>query len=239
MCYRVPMVIEVLVGGAVVVALGAGAWVYTRFISLAGRAKRALRRAPLVDVAQAEDGQLAKLVGRLRYDAGRPPLVAPLSRRACAYYRAVVEQILEDSRKTIIDTSDFLPFFWLEDESGRARVELGSPTVILSMDAHFSSGFLADARPHVEEFLAAHDQSSTGWVFNKSLRYREGVLEEGEQVAVCGLCRWEPDPDPTASSGYRHSALRLRVVEPLEGEMVISDVPALLAGFKRAAFPRR
>jgi hypothetical protein len=227
-------VLELLIGGTAVIAIGAGVWAYNEFVSKTGRASRALRRAPLVAVAQAKDGQLAKLVGRLRYDPQTSPIVAPLSRRRCAYYRAVVEHHDDEHHKTLVDANDHLPAFWLEDESGRARVELIYPTVILSMDAHFSSGILNDAAPHLQEFLAEHGESSTGWVFNKALRYREGALEENEIVAVFGLCRWEPDPDPSASSGsYRQSALRLRVVEPLEGDMVISDVPAMLKASSR------
>ena len=49
-------------------------------------------------------------------------------------------------------------------------------------------------------------------------------------MAVYGLCRPEPDPDPTAASGgaYRETPMRTRVVDPEQGQMILSDDPSTL-----------
>ncbi|HWN70768.1 MAG TPA: hypothetical protein VNM90_24170, partial [Haliangium sp.] len=69
-------------------------------------------------------------------------------------------------------------------------------TVALVKDAHFRSGLFQDATPALEQFLARHGRQSQGWLFNKNLRYREGVIEAGELVAVCGQGRREGAPAP-------------------------------------------
>jgi hypothetical protein len=223
---------ELILFGGVVVAILIGSWVYKEFFSARGRARRALHKAPRVPIAQAKDGEVAKLAGRLRLVD--EPLTSPLTSRSCAYFRTSVEQQKSRGKSsywdTIIEESDFSARLIIEDGTGSALVELVYPMVVLNMDTHLSSGFLNDATPELEAFLSRHGVSSQGWVFNKTLRYKEGALEEGEKVAVYGLCRWEPDPDPQAGAGggYRDRPMRLRIVEPPDGQMLISDEPDTL-----------
>lgn len=224
------MEIILILGAVATVAVGG--WVYREIFSARGRAKRALRKAPRVPIARARDGELAKLGGTLRLaDA---PVTAPLTGRPCAFYQTTVEQRRGSGNSSrwvkIIDERDFSKALWIDDGTGQALVELVCPQVVLTMDNHFSSGFLSDAGPELEAFLARHGEASQGWVFNKTLRYREGMLEEGERVTVLGLCRWEPDPDPAAASGagFRQQAMRLRVVCPAGGELLLSDDPSVV-----------
>ena len=53
--------------------------------------------------------------------------------------------------------------------------------------------------------------SPTGWIFNRTLRYRECVIRAGEEVVAFGCGRWEPDPHPDgrAARGYRDAPMRL------------------------------
>ena len=76
--------------------------------------------------------------------------------------------------------------FWIQDTTGRALVHSTSPLTILTMDARFSSGFLNDASPKLEAFLNERGQNSKGWIMNRTLEYKEGVLEKGESISVVG-----------------------------------------------------
>jgi hypothetical protein len=50
------------------------------------------------------------------------------------------------------------------------------------------------------------------------------VLEQGEQVAVFGRCKWEPDPNPRApGGGYREHPKRLKIESPGLEQMLVSD----------------
>jgi hypothetical protein len=212
----------------VAVGIGVTALLYKLF-SPTARARRALRAAQRVPVAEVHDGQAVKLVGRLRLDPTAQELAAPITGRRCAYFEASVDQRKSSGKSshwsTIIRETDFVGSFYVEDSSGRALVEVFLPQVVLTMDAHFSSGTFNDASPRLERFLSRHGESSEGWVFNKTLRYTEGALEEGEEVAVYGLCVQEPDPDPRAGGGvgYREGAMRIKLTKPAEGELLISD----------------
>lgn len=213
---------ETILLGSLATAILAGGWAYMAFFSRRAR----LRRAPRVPIAEAEDGRAVKVSGRLRLvDA---PLTAPLTGRSCAYFRAIVKHHRGSGYTKIIDESDSCARLIIEDDTGSALVDLVDPVVVLHMDTHLASGILDDATPALEAFLARHGESSTGWVFNKSMRYEEGVLEEGEAIAVYGLCRLEPDPEPRESFGYRDLPLRPRIVPPKVGPMLISDKPDTL-----------
>jgi len=217
----------IVVMGAVAGVIVGGWYVWHAFFSRRGRAKRRLRKAERVRIADAQDGQVAKIVGTLRIVG--EPLTAPLCGLPCACYETKVEQRKSSGKSsywaTIASESDYAAELCLEDGSGTALVTLTLPQLVIKMDQHFRSGTFNDATPELEAFLARHGESSTGWVFNKTLRYKEGLFEEGETVAVLGLCRREPDPEVRSSGagGYRERAMRLCVVEPPEGEMVLSD----------------
>jgi len=188
------------------------------------RRLREIRRKRVVDV---QDGELAKIVGTLRYASA--PLTAPLSSRRCAYFEARVEQKHgKNSWRKIAEAKDGGSFF-LEDESGRALVRLEDLGAALVEDVKFNSGVLHDPTPQAYAFLDEYGESATGMLgFNKTLRYAEGVLEEGEKVVVCGVGRWEVDPDPCqAGEGYRDKPKRLLMTAPHVGKMLVSDDPSV------------
>lgn len=200
------------------------------------RTLRALRAAPRVRVVDARAGELVRIVGRLRPRA--TPLIAPLSGRACASYDLQV-----DVRRKSGKSSHWSQLFHerascdfaVEDESGIALVETSSFECAIVLDHHRTSGTFDDATPDLERLLARHGQSSTDlFGFNRGLRYREGLLEAGEEVAVLGRARWEDDPEagamaPGPTSGYRETARPKRlVIEAADGPVLASDEPGAL-----------
>lgn len=203
-------------------AAGAVFIVTSKYYSTASMIRRRLKRAPLRTTAEFPENTVGTVQGTLRYleDA---PLVAPLSGRPCAYYEVVVEESRGKSElREIIRESEGRDFL-LEDAHGRARVHMHGYEVLVVEDVHLRSGLFQNATPELERFLARHRETSTGWLFNKTLRYREGILEAGETVAVCGTGTREVDPDPRAArGGYRESASRL-VLSASDMPLYVSD----------------
>lgn len=196
------------------------------YFSQDARVKRALRKAPLHTTATFPDHTVATVQGTVSELDG-PPLVSPLTGRACAYYEAIVEEYRSSGKRgswyRIIHERQGQDFL-LDDGHGTARVSMAGAAVALVKDAHFRSGLFQDATPVLDEFLARHGRSSQGWLFNKSLRYREGVIEPGELVAVCGHGRREPDPDPrAAAAGYRETPTRLHLSAAPNLPLYVSD----------------
>jgi hypothetical protein len=175
----------VLIAGVVSIALGAvGFWWW---LSDEQVAKRKIKSAAVVRIAEAKEGDLIKIVGRLAFDEDVQLLEGPLTGRRCVGYH--VEVLEKHSR-------------------GKSS--------------------LSDAPERTEAFLARHGTSSEG-VLGQAMRYTEGVLQATEEVAVLGVAKWELDPDPTKSQGYRGRAKRLVMCMSDDGTMIISDDPSTLA----------
>jgi len=197
------------------------------WVSEEQRIRRALQRAPRVDIHEARAGDVVKIIGKVA-SAGAQ-LQAPLSGRACVLYDVLVLQRYGNNgwREIIRETNavDFL----VEDETGRAIVQTRPIRLHAENDRWFDSGFMNDATPQLEAFLEKHGKESGGLMFNKTLRYQECVFEAGELVAALGEAGWERDPDPDhAGEGYRDAPKRL-VIAPHEGAVILSDEPRVTA----------
>jgi len=224
------MELMLIFGAVALTAVGAVVWHFN--FSSRAKARRTLSGTPRVPIAEVRDGMVIKLVGKLRLDDDAKPLIAPLSKRPCAHFGLKIERRESTGNtsywKTIVNESESQPF-WLVDPSGRALIEAIVPNVVLNLDAHRTSGTFNEATPDLDALLARHGHSSRGWVFNKNIRYTEGVLEAGEIVAVVGLCKLETDPDPQAEGGgYRERPMRLVVRATDQGELLITDELHLL-----------
>lgn len=195
------------------------------------RARRRMRSLPVRPVGEAIDGEVVRIVGPASVEA---PLTSPLSGRPCACWRVLVEEKVRSGKsshwRTVIDEHDSVDFEIL-DGSAKAVIDTAHVRPILDRDMHLSSGFMNDATPELEAFLAERGLSSQGWVFNKTMRYREGVLEPGEHVCVVGLARWEADPDrQPEAQGYRSATQPRRLVVSASPEepLLISDEARML-----------
>ncbi|MCC7539612.1 MAG: hypothetical protein IT379_25545 [Deltaproteobacteria bacterium] len=206
----------------VVAAIAFSRW----YFSEKQQVKRALRAAPRVDVGKLGEGQLARVTGEVEEHEGNV-LRAPISGRPCVAFDVTVEEYRSSGKSgswhTVIHEGETVPFV-VRDGTGRAIVRRSFVRVAIEVDDEKRSGFLNDASPELEAFLSRHGRSSAGWVFNKTLRYREGVFEVGETVTVLGRARLEDDPSPDAAGhGYRDRPRRVVLEPPPDAPMLLSD----------------
>jgi hypothetical protein len=90
-------------------------------------------------------------------------------------------------------------------------------------DKKTSSGTFNDSTPEFESLLKQYNIELLNFLgFNKSLRYREGVIEIGEKITVAGIAKWktlsEPIPD------YHYSKIAELVGEGKD-KLIITDLP--------------
>ena len=188
---------------------------------------RLFHKGPQRTIAGFSEGSAAKIVGRVA--VANEALEAPLTGRQCVYYEAIVKKDEGEDSTTLIREERGVPFF-VEDDTGRALVDPHGATIAVVVDSHTCSGTFADPTAAEKAFLDRHEESGTGWIFNRSLQYREGVLEPGELVAVLGRGVREPDPGGVhAARGYRDMpAMRLRMQSSDRQPLYISDDPSAL-----------
>jgi len=202
-----------IVVGSVLFVVGAVAFGW--YFAEDQKIRRRIRSAPRVKIAEARDGMEVRLVGTIR--PGHT-LSSPLSHRLGVYYRATIEEYRSSGKSgswyLIADEEQFVDFS-LADETGEVLVRMVHPRVSVVNDTHSRSGTFDDATPAEESFLQRHGGCSLGlFGLNRTLRYKEGVFEPGEQVSVVGRI--------VAMDG-------LKVVEPLpEHGLFASDDPGIV-----------
>lgn len=212
-----------------VVAVVLVALVLSWWFSEAAKIRRALRAARRVPIAEVREGEVVRVTGRVR---GVSELLrAPLSGRPCVFFEVTVEEYRSSGKSgrwvRILREQEAMDFL-VEDGTGKALVRADGMRVLAQRDHEQSSGTFNDATPELEAFLARHGEKSTGWIFNRRLRYREGIFEPGETVTVLGEAHWEQDPDPeTAGTGYRDVPKRLVLRPRPQGPVIASDEPGL------------
>lgn len=194
------------------------------------KARRAMRALPVRRFDDVLPGEKVRIVGEV--EALRA-IAAPLSGRACVYWRVHVEEYRRSGKNgrwhTIVDEHEGVDFL-VRDGDQKALVKTSFVHPVLERDGSWSSGVLNEASPALKAFLAERGHSTEGWIFNKNMRYREGVAEPGEEVAVVGIARRERDPDEQARpDGYREVAMPERLVmdAPEDGPLLLSDEPSM------------
>jgi len=155
--------------------------------------KRKLKKVPRKQISKFASGEIAKISGTIEFLG--EPLIAPLSGRKCAYYYTKIEKKTSSRNSsgwhTLIE-EEVVGDFLIKEGNDYAFVDTKKISSYLVQDKRYRSGFLNDAEVRLERYLEQHGESSTGiFGFNKTLRYKEGVLEQGETVAVLGKAHWK------------------------------------------------
>lgn len=156
------------------------------------RVRRVFKAHAITKIRDCKDGQAHKVCGDLQLI--HKALVSPLTQRKCAVYsiaaRAHINSadggrwadIIHDERKT-----DFL----ITDGQIYAYVKTYCTTLLLNQDEKHEVDSICEASDQLKNYLENYGLYKTGLSsFDRPIKCHEGILEEGEKVAVLGTGRW-------------------------------------------------
>lgn len=189
---------------------------------------RKLSKIPFKPATGLKTSELTKVSGKALHV--KEPLLAPLSRKKCVFYTIKIEKRVSTGKsshwKTIIDEEKTQEFF-IDNRGDYVIIRpTQSPKNYLSYlvtDKKTSAGAFNDPSPEFEALLKKYNiepQNLLG--FNKSLRYKEGIIEIGEQITVSGIAKWKTLSEPIP--GYHYSKIAELVSEGKE-KLIITDLP--------------
>ena len=203
--------------------------------------KKILRRLKQVSfsrIGSLQNNKFAKIEGlALNIE---DPLIAPLSKRKCVYYKIKIEKKVSSGKnsrwETIVDQKVIQDFF--VEQTGERLIIL--PTVnknnyydYLVTDRNTSSGTFNDPTPGFKALLEYYNiESETFFGFNKQLRYSEAILEVGEPVTVAGHVKWIKLEDPVKD--YNYSRIASLTAKPKDKILITDSPDALRPKFGRA-----
>jgi len=197
------------------------------YFSKAAIIKRKLENGELKLISDFKDDDIAKIKGKVEL-VGKP-IKAPLSERSCAHYYIIVEERVRSGRstswKTIIEDERSTKFV-IRDSNGIAHINDKKIESYIVQDREFESGFGNDATELLKKYLKKHDvDSETMFGFNKTIRYKEGILEHGEIISVYGRGVWRNAEDLSLPTQYG----RILVLEnSVDSSIYLSDDPDTL-----------
>ncbi|MBO6605506.1 GIDE domain-containing protein [Psychroserpens sp.] len=180
--------------------------------------------------------ELSKVSGKALHV--KEPLLAPYSQRKCVFYQIKIEQKVNSGKsshwKTLVEEEKSQEFF-VETNSDFVIVK---PTDVplnyityLVKDKKQSSGTFNDPTPKFEALLRRYNiESQTFFGFNKQLRYREGIIEIGEQITVAGIAKWRSLSEPLPDYPYSKIA---ELTDDVNTKLIITDLPEVLPQNRR------
>lgn len=186
--------------------------------------KRKLKKANVLKISNFMSGEVAKVIGTV--EIVDKPLVSPLSNRECAYYHIHVEEKVSSDNssywKTIIEEENKCKFV-IRDGRSCAYIDSENIKSYIVDDWENSSGFMNDAADFLEEYLQAHGYKSENFLgLNKTIRYREGVLEKDERITVFGKGGWKSASQCKLPDSYNKI---LVITSPDDDVIYLSDDP--------------
>ena len=214
-----PIALLLLLSTAVMVVLfGWSLVVQFRRYDPKKKAKQALKKAPLVAISEAREGQLVKIVGRVV--RAEEPFTVPLSGHACACYE--VRVYLSDGDFDRHDEARGVDFV-IADETGRARVDCRSLEALVLDEGSYKEETLGALTPEIEAFFTRHGRIGT-LMSGQTIKYREWTVVEGQEIAVVGQVSMEADPEPAAGGrDYRSAPQRVVIGASTDGFVIVTD----------------
>ncbi|MBI9066348.1 MAG: hypothetical protein JEZ09_03580 [Salinivirgaceae bacterium] len=199
--------------------------------------KRKLKKAIAKPISDVRDGEFVKIIGKVTLVGDA--LKAPLSGRDCAYYYVHVEKKVSSGKSshwsTIIE-EEVGGSYVINDGTNNAFINSRQIKSYLVEDRKYYSGVWDDASEVLENYLRKHDQHSEGMLgFNKKIRYKEGILEPQEMIAVFGKAQWKEADELKLPDSFG-KILSLYSTENVP--VYLSDDPDVLKNKKRERYSK-
>lgn len=198
------------------------------YFSKKNRMLREFKKSRKKNINSIKRNEYAKIIGKAKHV--KSPLIAPLSGRECVYYHVIVEVKNDKNWRKIIDDVKAQDFF-IATNTEMAIVKTSDldksfKHVHLVKDFNKKSGFRNDAPEKLEAYLKSYNKKSTGFLgVNRQMRYREGVIELNESIAVKGLSEWKHLSEPI--EGYSYSKI-LTLTGTKKQKLLVTDEPKAL-----------
>ncbi len=192
---------------------------------------RRLKELPHSKIGSLQNNKFAKVEGIAKNI--EDPLIAPLSKRKCVFYKFQIEKKVRRGKsshwQTIIDEEHIQDFFI--EQAGERVVVLPTKNPknyydYLVSDTKTSSGTFNDPTPEFRKLLKFYSiETENLFGFNKKLRYSEAIVEVGERITIAGFVKWIKLDNPIVDYNYSSVA---SIIAKGKKKILITDNPDAL-----------
>lgn len=192
---------------------------------------RRLKKLSFSKIGRLQNHKHAKVEGKaLNIEK---PLIAPLSKRRCVYYKIKIEKRVRSGKSsywnTIVD-EEIIQDFFVEQTNERLLIfPKKNPKNYydyLVTDKTTNSGSFNDPTPEFKALLDRYNiETENFFGFNKQLRYNEAIIEIGERITIAGFVKWMELENPITDYNYSRVA---SLVSKDKTKILITDSPDAL-----------
>lgn len=189
---------------------------------------RTLSKIPHKPASSLKTNELSKVTGKALHV--KEPLIAPYTNRKCVFYQIIIEQKVSTGKsshwKTLVKEERFQDFF-IQTKSDfviiKPQEHPKNYICYLVKDKNQSSGAFNDPTPQLQSIFNRYNINSQTFLgFNKRLRYKEGIIEIGEEITVAGIAKWKTLSEPFPEYPYS----KIVTLESVEKQkIIITDLP--------------
>ena len=189
---------------------------------------RTLGKIPEKPASSLKTNELSKVTGKALHV--KKPLIAPYSERECVFYQICIEQKVSTGKssrwKTLVKEERFQEFF-IQTKNDfviiKPQEHPRNYICHLVKDEDQSSGTFNDPTPRFQSVLNRYNINPQNFLgFNKRLRYKEGIIEIGEDITVAGIAKWKTLSEPIAEYPYSKIAT---LESTNKQKIIITDLP--------------
>ncbi|AUC82796.1 hypothetical protein [Lacinutrix sp. Bg11-31] len=192
---------------------------------------RRLKKLPYSKIGSLQSHKYSKIEG-VTLNV-RTPLIAPLSKRKCVYYKIMIQKKVSSGKSSHWDTivdEEIIQDFFVEQTGERLLIfpkkKPKNYYDYLVTDKTANSGSFNDPTPEFKTLLDRYNIETEGFFgFNKQLRYHESIIEVGERITVAGFVKWVELENPIADYNYSRVA---SLIAKDKIKILITDSPDAL-----------
>ena len=123
-------------------------------------------------------------------------LKSPFSRKDCVYCKYTIEEYRRSGKNShwvTVKSDEKMAPFYIKDDTGAVLVNPQGAKMEIPMDFEFNSGWGRDPPESVKQFLKNNKMNFEDFLgFNKTMRYREYIVEPQNQLYVMGTAGGNP-----------------------------------------------
>ena len=173
-----------LFGGLIEVIINIPIFFLEFFLSKEERIKRKIKKTKAKKLSEVKTGEYVKIQGVALTD--ERIMNSPLSKKKCIGYQVLVGRQMSSYYEDKYINEEIIQNFYLSQDDKKILIIPNKANIDLKKENIRNSGLFKDYDSNIDAFLKRHQTKSTSFGFNKSLDFKEGILEEGDKLTVVG-----------------------------------------------------
>lgn len=157
------------------------------FFSKEKKRNRKINRLEVAKTNDFYDNQVYKVVGKVKMKSKL--IYSPIQGKECVAYETLVNRVNQDWLDKVINEKKGNDFY-VESNGFKCLVCISKSDLSVKLNHVKDTGLINKLNDNLKSYLNKYRVSVTSFGFNKSFQFYEGLINERDEVLVCGEGKW-------------------------------------------------